>query len=173
MVRQRALGVGVLLLVSGCAGGSGAGTDAPTPSLPADKPLRELSAAEAEALCEWESTLLDRGKCLQDAILAGGFEGQISADPATLRKARDICGRELELCTAPDRVATHVLGCIQHVRTGFAVCPLRVSDAEACDHDLARDYAAQPACAALTEQNFRPVLYSTTPASCLAPACGH
>jgi hypothetical protein len=160
--------------MSACAGGSGTpggSQDEPAPSLPADKPLRELNRAEAEALCEWESALLARGNCLQNAILSGGFRAQISADPATLANARGVCSTELELCTAPDAIATGILDCAEQIQTGFPKCALRVSDAESCDHDLARAYAMQPECGALTEESFRQVLHRTDPPSCLHPEC--
>lgn len=174
MLRAVLVGLGGLLAASACAGGSGApsaDTSPSDPPLPADKLLRELSGAEAEALCEWESALLARGNCLQNAIISGGFQAQISADPATLAASQGICRTELELCTAPDRIATGVLDCTRQIQTGFLKCPLHVSDTEACDHDLAKSYAAQPECGALTEESFRQVLYRMDPASCHHPEC--
>jgi hypothetical protein len=174
MVRAGFFGISCLLATSACAGGAGTpggSQDKPAPSLPADKPLRELSRVEAQALCEWESALLARGNCMQNAILSGGFQAQISADPATVANARGICGTELELCTAPDAMATGILDCTKQIQTGFLKCALRVSDAESCDRDLARDYAMQPECGALTEESFRQVLYRTDPVSCQHPEC--
>src|SRR5215831_11993422 len=81
--------VGILLLLtSGACSDDGsstadAGRGPPSPELPPDTALKDLSKAQAEALCEWEDARVTSGECLQNAILAGGFIAQISADDAT------------------------------------------------------------------------------------------
>lgn len=148
------------VLLPSCGSGAGtADTDMPASSElpPPGARLVELTPDQALSLCEWQSALLHAGFCRQNALIAS-------------RSGQD-CAAYLTACTAPDRVATEILTCAQTTRDPARACDHTVAEVQACARDVERQYAAQPTCQTLTDENFRDVLYRMSPPSCERLEC--
>jgi len=152
------LAAAALFVSFGCASSDDAPpADANEPALPdGSKLARDLSDDEALALCEWESKRLHYGNCLDDAILLSRTES---------------CADSLAACTAPDVIASVLLGCVDDTLDPARSCDTTVAERLRCDADLKRQYDAMPSCDRVTDQAIHDVLYRESPASCLALRC--
>src|SRR5450432_2920778 len=171
--RRLVWAVGALACLNGCSSASAQednSATAPT-NVPPDRKLRDLTPTDAQSICEWQSARLQRGWCLQNAILKSGFTVPFSSDPEKIDATRKSCATELARCTAPDQVAGAILDCASEIVSKRPECNATVQDTERCTSDLADGFATQPECAALTEASFREVLYRPNPASCMLSGC--
>jgi hypothetical protein len=150
----------IALLALGCSGTS----DVERPPAPRDPGLPpgasrlvDLSGDDALRLCEWQSERLHHGYCLQNAIISG--------------RVPEACATMLNGCTEPNAVSVMIVDCVEATLDPARSCEATVAEVERCTIDLHARYARLPSCEGLTEAQFREVLYSTSPPSCVKLRC--
>ena len=151
--------VAAVALIAGCSSASSEAPNEPASAsgLPeGNRHVVDLSDDEALALCEWESERLHYGNCLDDALL--------------LSRSMS-CADRLASCTAPDVVASVILGCVAAMLDPALSCDTTVSERLACDLDLERRYDALPSCDRVTDEVIHEILYSMSPPSCTVLRC--